>query len=181
MPCHGNIRIMSKTAKNPRENPNQLRTDLANRLYFKLYQCANMLHKTGTKAVEAQGLTTQQWAVMGALSRPETAEGMGMGELARYLLVSRQNLTGLLSRMEAAGYVHSVPDPADKRSRLVQLTPAGQQVWQHDAAESIGRYYEQALEGFSSNDMVHTLHYLLKLLDNMKAIDAQQNAGKEES
>ncbi|MCS4292054.1 DNA-binding MarR family transcriptional regulator [Comamonas sp. BIGb0152] len=118
---------------------------------------------------------------MGALSRPETAEGMGMGDLARYLLVSRQNLTGLLSRMEVAGYVHSVPDPAGKRSRLVQLTPAGQQVWQHDAAESIGRYYEQALEGFSSNDMVHTLHYLLKLLDNMKAIDAQQNAGKEES
>ena len=87
---------MSKNSKSLRENPNPLRTDLANRLYFKLYQCANMLHKTGTKAVEAQGLTTQQWAVMGALSRPETAEGMGMGELARYLLVSRQNLTGLL-------------------------------------------------------------------------------------
>ena len=77
--------------------------------------------------------------------------------------------------------MHSVPDPVDKRSRLVQLTPAGQQVWQHDAADAIGRYYEQALEGFSSNDMVHTLHYLLKLLDNMKAIDAQQNAGKEEN
>lgn len=73
MPGHGNIPIMSKTAKTPRENPNQLRTYLANRLYFKLYQCANMLHKTGTKAVEAQGLTTQQWAVMGALSRPESA------------------------------------------------------------------------------------------------------------
>ena len=169
---------MSKNSKSPRENPNPLRTDLANRLYFKLYQCANMLHKTGTKAVEAQGLTTQQWAVMGALSRNESAQGMGMGDLARYLLVSRQNLTGLLSRMEAAGYVHSVPDPVDKRSRLVQLTPAGQQVWQHDAADAIGRYYEQALEGFSSNDMVHTLHYLLKLLENMQRVDAAQGESK---
>lgn len=171
---------MSNTVKMARDNPNTPRTDLANRLYFKLYQCANMLHKTGTKAVEAQGLTTQQWAVMGALSRPETTQGMGMGDLARYLLVSRQNLSGLLSRMEAAGYVHSVPDPADKRSRLVQLTAAGQTVWQHDAAHSIGQFYEQALDGFSTQDMVHTLHYLLKLLDNMKAIDAQQTAGKED-
>ena len=38
-------------------------------LFFRLYQSANMLHKTGTKAVEAEGLTTQQWAVLGALSR----------------------------------------------------------------------------------------------------------------
>ncbi len=44
--------------------------ELANRLFFRLYQCANMLHKTGTRAVEAEGLTTQQWAVLGALSRP---------------------------------------------------------------------------------------------------------------
>ena len=42
MHCHGNIEIMSKSANSTRENPNQLRTDLANRLYFKLYQYANM-------------------------------------------------------------------------------------------------------------------------------------------
>ena len=33
------------------------RMELANRLFFRLYQCANMLHKTGTRAVEAEGLT----------------------------------------------------------------------------------------------------------------------------
>lgn len=170
---------MSNTPSTPRENPQQLRIDLANRLFFKLYQCANMLHKTGTKAVEAQGLTTQQWAVMGALSRAEAAQGMGVGDLARYLLVSRQNLAGLLTRMEATGYVQMLTDPNDKRARLVQLTEAGQQVWQHDAAASIAGYYEQALEGFSSNDMVHSLHYLLKLLDNMQAIDAQQTSSGE--
>ena len=170
---------MTNSKQPPRENPQQLRIDLANRLYFKLYQCANMLHKTGTKAVEAQGLTTQQWAVMGALSRAEAAQGMGMGDLARYLLVSRQNLAGLLTRMEATGYVHMVTDPNDKRARRVRLTESGQQVWQHDAATSIAGFYEQALDGFSSNDMVHTLHYLLKLLDNMQAIDARQTGGQD--
>jgi len=77
------------------------RMEIANRLFFKLYQCANVLHKTGTKAVETEGLTTQQWAVLGALSRSEAVNGMSVGDMARYLLVSRQNLTGVLGRMDA--------------------------------------------------------------------------------
>ena len=45
-----------------------------------------MLHKTGSRAVEAEGLTTQQWAVLGALSREKAQGGMSMGDLARYLI-----------------------------------------------------------------------------------------------
>ena len=30
------------------------------------------------------------------------------------------------------------------------------------------------MEGFSNSDLTHTVHYLLKLLDNMKEIDAEQ-------
>ena len=69
-----NSRHKKPAAPNPSENPGNsagnARIELANRLFFRLYQCANMLHKTGTRAVEAEGLTTQQWAVLGALSRP---------------------------------------------------------------------------------------------------------------
>ena len=83
----------------------EARTELANRLFFRLYQCANMLHKTGTRAVEEEGLTTQQWAVLGALSRDKARGGMGIGELARYLMVTRQNLSGVIGRMERDGHV----------------------------------------------------------------------------
>jgi DNA-binding MarR family transcriptional regulator len=147
--------------------------DLANRLFFRLYQCANMLHKTGTKAVEEEGLSTQQWAVLGALSRPQAAGGMAIGDLARYLLVSRQNLSGLISRMERDGHVVSAPDGRDRRSRLVTMTQSGRHVWQVRAQPKIHRYYERALADFSVNDMAHTLHYLLKMLANMQALDAQ--------
>ncbi len=47
-----------------------LRFDVANRLFFRLYQSSNLMHKNGTKAVASFGSTTQQWAVMGALARP---------------------------------------------------------------------------------------------------------------
>lgn len=155
------------------------RIDLANRIFFKLYQCANMMHKTGTRAVQDEGITTQQWAVLGALSRSEAAGGISMGELARYLMVSRQNLAGLVSRMERDGHVAIITDPSDRRSRLVALTSSGRHVWNEKAQPKIRHYYQQALAEFSTSDMAHTLHYLIKLLDNMQAVD--QAAPDEES
>ena len=149
----------------------EARIALANRLFFRLYQCANMLHKTGTRAVEAEGLTTQQWAVLGAVSRPVAARGMAVNELARYLMVSRQNLSGVIGRMERAGHLRCESDPEDRRSRLVQLTPAGRLLWQTQALPKIHAYYDQVLDGFSINDGAHALHYLLKILHNMQRID----------
>jgi len=157
-----------------RENKDVARTELANRVFFRLYQCANMLHKTGTKAVEAEGLTTQQWAVLGALSREQAEGGMSVGDLARYLMVSRQNLSGLLSRMERDGHVSIVPDGRDRRARLITMTPSGRHVWLKEAQPKIYSYYEQALDGFSVNDITHTLHYLLKMLENMQRVDEMQ-------
>jgi DNA-binding MarR family transcriptional regulator len=160
-------------------NKAETRMELANRLFFRLYQCANMLHKTGSRAIEMHGLTTQQWAVLGALSRPQAAGGMKLGDLARYLMVSRQNLAGVVGRLERDGRVESAADPQDGRSRLVRMTASGRQVWQRQALPKIHAYYEQALDGFSTNDMVHTVHYLLKMLENMERIDAADGEDDE--
>jgi DNA-binding MarR family transcriptional regulator len=154
-----------------------VKMELANRLFFRLYQCTNLLHKTGTRAVESYGLTTQQWAVMGALSRPAAAGGMSVGDLARYLMVSRQNLSGVIGRMERDGHLASAPDGRDRRSRLVTLTASGARVWKRQAMPQIFEYYEQVLAGFSINDVTHTLHYLLQLLENMQRVDAATRGG----
>jgi len=145
--------------------------ELANRVFFRLYQCANLLHKTGSRAVESEGLTTQQWAVLGALSRPESAAGMGVNDLARYLMVSRQNLSGVLGRMERDGHIRAEPDERDRRSRLIRMTDHGRHVWLDLARPKINAYYAQALDEFSLGDITHTLHYLLRLLDNMQRLD----------
>ncbi|MCD8515166.1 MAG: MarR family transcriptional regulator [Burkholderiaceae bacterium] len=147
------------------------RMEIANRLFFKLYQCANLMHKTGTKAVESEGLTTQQWAVLGALTRSEARNGMSMGDLARYLMVSRQNLTGVIGRLERDGRIRVDPDPRDRRSRLIRMTEEGEQVWHKLAVPKIHRFYADALDGFAMTDLVHTTHYLMKLLDNMERLD----------
>lgn len=154
-----------------KEKSNIARIDLANRLFFRLYQCANMLHKTGTRAVEEDGLTTQQWAVLGALSRDAAEGGMSVGDLARYLKVSRQSLSGLLGRMARDGHIELLADPHDRRAKRVLMTKHGRKVWEKDALPKIHKYYEAALTDFSTGDLTHTLHYLLKILDNMEKID----------
>ncbi len=145
--------------------------ELANRVFFRLYQCANMLHKTGTRAVESDGLTTQRWAVLGALSREAAGDGMTVGELARYLMVSRQSLAGLIQRMAQDGHLTTTQGRDDLRSRRVALTGSGRRLWLVRAGPRIRAYYERALAGFSVGDLSHTLHYLLKLLDNMQLLD----------
>ncbi len=156
-----------------------VKIEMANRVFFRLYQCANMLHKTGSRAVEAEGLTTQQWAVLGALSRDKVQGGMSIGDLARYLMVSRQNLSGLIGRMERDGHVAIAPDDRDRRSRVVTMTDSGRHVWQDLALPKIHAYYEQILEDFSVNDVTHTLHYLLKMLENMQRLDSERGGVEE--
>jgi DNA-binding MarR family transcriptional regulator len=110
---------------------------------------------------------------LGALSREMAQGGMGMGELARYLMVSRQNLSGLISRMERDGHLAIAPSGQDRRSRVVTMTASGRHVWQALALPKIRAYYGEILADFSINDVTHTLHYLLKMLENMQRLDAQ--------
>ncbi len=161
----------------PTEAVRTTKMEMANRLFFGLYQCANMLHKTGTRAVEAEGLTTQQWAVLGALSRESAQRGMNINALARYLMVSRQNLSGVVDRLVRDGHITSVRDPDDGRSRLVRMTASGDRVWHTRARPKILRYYEDVLADFSVADITHALHYVLELLESMKRIDARQDSG----
>ena len=168
--------------ENPGEDPGQLvRMELANRLFFRLYQCANLLHKTGSRAVESEGLTTQQWAVLGALSRPGAEDGMSVNDLARYLMVSRQNLSGVIGRLERDGHIRRSHDERDRRSRLVRMTESGRFVWQEKARPKIRSYYEEALDEFSVGDLTHMLHYLLKLLDNMQKLEGRGGDPAEDS
>lgn len=143
----------------------EARFDIANRLFLRLYQASNLLHKTGTRAVSAFGATTQQWAVLGALSRPVARDrGMTVKELIAFLMVSRQNLTAVLDRLETAGLVERVrAEGADGRLRHVRLTAAGSVRWVA-MQPAIRRYYGDALEGFTLDECVT----LFRLLDRLR-------------
>lgn len=150
-----------------------LTADLQNRLAFRLYQCANQLNKTGTRWLERHDVTTQQWAVLGALVRERWVGGIAVRDLAKLLMVSRQNLTGVLSRLESRGWIERVVDANDNRSRLIRLTPVGWERWRA-MQDDIAAFYTEAMGNLSNSDMIHTLHYLDLLRANFRAIDEEQ-------
>ncbi|HYD69688.1 MarR family transcriptional regulator [Azospirillum sp.] len=114
-------------------------------------------------------MTTQQWSVLGALSRPQAVQGMSIGELSRYLLVSRQNLAGLLGRLERDGLIERATGTEDRRSRKVKLSARGEELWAALAAP-IHAFYDQALKDFSFDDRLAFIHYISRLQRNMSEI-----------
>jgi DNA-binding MarR family transcriptional regulator len=54
--------------------------------------------------------------------------GTRVSELAERARVTKQSAGFLVEQLEAAGYVERVPDPADRRARLVRLTARADRV-----------------------------------------------------
>ena len=143
---------------------------LNNRIFFRLFQVANTLQK---QAVKELGITTVQWAVLGALSDPRPTYGMSVGTLADFLVVSRQNLDGVLKRLERDGLVERVTDPEDKRARVVKLTSEGFAFWT-ELRERIFEFYDQAVSGFKFDDRVALAHYLNALQGLLTKVRLEQ-------
>jgi MarR family transcriptional regulator, organic hydroperoxide resistance regulator len=138
--------------------------ELANRLFFRLYQASNLMHKQGTRYVARFDSTTQQWAVLGALARPLVRDGgMTVKELIEFLEVSRQNLTAVLDRLERRRWIKRVKDRDDGRSRRIRLTGEGKSTWTRMLAP-IEAFYAEALASFGRDDQLA----LYRLLDRLK-------------
>lgn len=141
----------------------EARFDVANRLFFRLYQSSNLMHKTGSRAVAEYGTTTQQWAVLGALSRPSTVkQGVTVKQLMEFLMVSRQNLTAVLNRLEASGLIERTRGAEDGRIRRVRLTEKGAMTWSKMLV-NIRAYYRAATADFTPEEGL----LLFRLLDRL--------------
>jgi DNA-binding MarR family transcriptional regulator len=84
--------------------------------------------------------------VLSALRRIGSPHQMSATELARWVLLSSGGMTNRLDRMEEAGLVRRRPDPSDRRSVLVELTPQGREVID-GAIDAHLALYKQLLDG----------------------------------
>jgi DNA-binding MarR family transcriptional regulator len=57
------------------------------------------------------------------------ADGTRVSVLAERAQVTKQSMAELVAHLERHGYVERVPDPADRRAKLVRATPRGQEVY----------------------------------------------------
>jgi len=150
---------------------------LALDLVLRIFRLANVLGQVGNRLAGAYGLTAQQWLALTSIGVAGNA-GTTPTEIGKVALVSPQNVTGLLDRLERAGYVQRKPDGGDRRSYRVQLTEEGAKVFH--VLNPLGATWAQQAASELSHEKVFALHTLLEeyLAAATKAAFADGQPGK---
>lgn len=99
-----------------------------------------------TSAMSDIDLTSMQFA---ALVKLRELKAVSQTELGRLTGMDRATISGVVARLKGRDLVLYKPDPLDKRSRIIALTPAGEALLT-EAMQRIDRVTEQTLEPIDS-------------------------------
>ena len=133
--------------------PDELR---AWRLFFE--SAMALLDVLGSELETETGLSMRWYDVLVQLE--ETPHGIAMNQLADMILYSKSGFTRVVDRMEEAGLVRRVRPEHDRRSILVVMTPAGEEMKERARAyhrDGIERHFAQHLSGTDVNALTRAL------------------------
>lgn len=119
------------------------------------------------------GLSTAQFEVLNAI---HACGGRAQPkDIAARLLVTRANVTGLLSRLRAGGWVELVAHAEDGRARLCVLTPRARTVLQR-ARDASGRFIEAQCAPFSSRELTQVHGLMQRMQAHLESLDVARIA-----
>lgn len=133
---------------------------------------ADAFLREGQRLFRPYGLSGAQYNLLNVVAQAK--EGLSQRELSDRLVVDRSNITGLIDRMAAAGWVERCDHPGDRRAYRVRLTPAGLALWQKvtplylAAVEEVTRVVSQRRQ----REMATTLRELEKAATAWKQPDS---------
>ncbi|EJJ28497.1 MarR family winged helix-turn-helix transcriptional regulator [Rhizobium sp. CF142] len=94
-------------------------------LCLHVQRAARALARLFDDALRPVGLTNGQFSLLMSLNRPEPPP---MGPVASLLAMDQTTLTAALKPLQRKGLVDIVPNPRDRRGRLLRLTDDGRAV-----------------------------------------------------
>ena len=97
----------------------------AARVWFRLLRLQTRMNVALADRLKSIGLSIPQCDVLTTLTE---REGISQQDLAARLYVTKGNISGLVDRLEAAGFVERRSLAGDRRSHAIYLTEAGRQV-----------------------------------------------------
>ena len=103
------------------------RDAVASRCILALAGAEDRMDRALEAALSPTGLTVQKFNVLMELAASPDGR-LSLSEVGRRLIRSAANVTTLVDRLEADGYVRRVGDPADGRVTLAEITHAGWRV-----------------------------------------------------
>lgn len=128
-------------------------------------QLHDRLEKQANNDLRSKDLTMMQVSMLQTLQQSEEKR-LPMKELEHYFQIAQSTVAGIVSRLERKGLVEAFGDSADKRIKVVHITPAGEDCCK-EAIAHMQLAEERLVYGFSSEER-NTLNTLLsKLLKNI--------------
>jgi DNA-binding MarR family transcriptional regulator len=104
--------------------------DTATRSWLSVVRAYNLCDALMARRLGALGVRTAEHEILANLRREP---GLGQQTLAARCFTAKSHVSGLLSELEARGWVHREPDPADARAKRLFLTAAGARVAERTA------------------------------------------------
>ena len=135
-------------------------------LCFAIYSAGHAFNQFYRPLLDAIGLTYPQYLVMVALWTQNDQTVKALGDK---LLLDSSTLTPLLKRLESAGHLTRMRDPADERQVRVRLTATGRAL--KNQAKSIPVCVQGTL-GLSSSDLKRVQADVLGIRDRLLSAKA---------
>ncbi|SFK64158.1 MarR family winged helix-turn-helix transcriptional regulator [Methylophaga sulfidovorans] len=114
--------------------------------------------------VEALGLVPMQVRLMKIIHRRSPCTAL---DIASFMQRDKAQITRLISGLLEQGLIEKHPNPKDKRSHFLLLTPEGDRI-QESLSKLIGQAEQSMLEGIAKKDMQSFFTVTQKMLKNLE-------------
>ncbi|SCE76693.1 DNA-binding transcriptional regulator, MarR family [Micromonospora haikouensis] len=132
-------------------------------VFGRIFRLARLVGDEQERAYAAWGISRGEFDVLAALRRAGAPYTLAPKALAAGLMLTSGGMTGRLDRLERAGLVRRVPDPADRRGLQVTLTDTGRQVAE-EAADAGLATQRRLLDALPQRDQERLAELLRDLL-----------------
>jgi DNA-binding MarR family transcriptional regulator len=130
-----------------------------------------------TEVFERHGISWGEYLVLAALRRAGPPYRMNPTTLFGSVILSSGAMTNRLDRLQEMGLIRRLPDPNDRRGRLVELTAKGRELVDKAVVEHLANE-RRLLSGLSAPERRNLAELLRKLLlsEPFRALDPTQRA-----
>ena len=150
------------------DRPHDHRPEL--RLWLRLLTCTNMIEAlVRTRLRREFGATLPRFDLLAQLEKSRT--GLTLGDLSRRMMVSNGNVTGLVERLAAQGWVDRLPHPTDRRAARVRLTPLGRHAFAV-MAEAHAAWVAEAFAGLEADEIAVLMAGLSQVKLSVRGVEA---------
>ena len=143
-------------------------------LPFELHETAHAMRRAFDCRAVSLGVTRAQWKVLFRLTR---FPGLRQVELAEMLDVEPISLSRIVDRLEEAGLVERVRDPADRRAWRLQVTAKAEPLVAKLKALGL-QLVDEAFKGIEREELERVRSVLARVRENLAATPRGKKAAE---